>query len=50
MAEAIVITSRILTLEEAEARRKRMAALIEEVELELFEMEENKVAEKSIRL
>ena len=50
MAEAIVITSRILTPEEAEARRKRMAALIKEVELELFEMEENKVAEKSIRL
>jgi hypothetical protein len=50
MAEAIVITSRILTPEEAEARRKRMAALIEEVELELLEMEENKVAEKSIRL
>jgi len=28
MAEAIVVTSRVLTPEEAEARRKRMAALI----------------------
>ena len=50
MAEAIVVTSRVLTPEEAEARRKRMAALIQKVELELFEMEENKLAEKSIRL
>lgn len=39
MAEAIVVTSRVLTVEEAEARRKRMAALIAEVELELTEKE-----------
>lgn len=37
MAEAIVVTSRVLTPEEAEARERRMAALIAEVELELIE-------------
>lgn len=47
MAEAIVVTSRALTPEEAEARKRRMAALIEEAELELIEKEEIKTNEQS---
>jgi hypothetical protein len=42
MAEVIVITSRVLTPEQAEARRKRVADLIEEAERRLLEKEDSK--------
>jgi hypothetical protein len=47
MSTAVIKIARVLTEEEAEARRKRMEAIIEEVELEILMREGNKRNEQS---
>ena len=46
MATVTVTTYKVLTPEEAEQRRKRMAALIREAELEFLKEEEQKESQQ----
>jgi len=47
MATVIRVTSRVLTPEEAEARRERLIAIIEKVELELMTGREEGIVEQT---